>query len=116
MILNHSGLPADRSAEGLAGWREALRTLAGARNAALKISGLGQAGQPWSADANRGVVLDAIDIFGPDRVMFASNFPVDSLVGSFHTIFTGFLDITVGFSQPERDAMFRGNAVRIYRI
>jgi predicted TIM-barrel fold metal-dependent hydrolase len=116
IILNHTGLPADRSDSGLAGWREALRTLAGAPNAALKISGLGQAGQAWSADANRRVVLDAIEIFGPDRVMFASNFPVDSLVGSFRTIFAGFLDITSDFSGFERDAMFRNNALRIYRI
>jgi predicted TIM-barrel fold metal-dependent hydrolase len=116
IILNHTGLPADRSDSGLAGWREALRTLAGAPNAALKISGLGQAGQAWSADANRRVVLDAIEIFGPDRVMFASNFPVDSLVGSFRTIFAGFLDITSDFSAFEREAMFRNNALRIYRI
>lgn len=116
MILNHTGLPSDRSQEGLAGWRDALKTLAGAPNTALKISGLGQAGRPWSAADNRGVVLDAIDIFGPDRVMFASNFPVDSLVGGFATIFTGFLEITAGFSAAERDGMFHANAARIYRI
>jgi predicted TIM-barrel fold metal-dependent hydrolase len=116
IILNHTGLPADRSPEGIAGWRAAMRTLAGAPNAALKISGLGQAGKPWSADDNRRIVLDAIDIFGPHRVMFASNFPVDSLVGSFGTIFSGFNDITSGFPQTERDAMFRDNAKRIYRF
>ena len=93
-----------------------MRTLAGAANVALKISGLGQAGRPWSADDNRAVVLEAIDIFGADRVMFASNFPVDSLVGSFETIFTGFLDITSGFTEDERAAMFRSNAQRFYRI
>ena len=78
-----------------------MRELAGATNVALKISGLGQAGQPWSADANRRVVLDAIDIFGPERVMFASNFPVDSLVGSFETIFLGFVAITSAFSAAD---------------
>jgi predicted TIM-barrel fold metal-dependent hydrolase len=83
---------------------------------ALKISGLGQPGMPWSVEANRGVVLDAIQIFGPDRVMFASNFPVDSLVASFGTIFAGFFEITEGFSAAERDAMFRGNAARLYRV
>jgi len=116
IILNHTGLPSDRSDDGLRRWREAMTMLAGATNVALKISGLGQASRPWSADDNRGVVLDAIEIFGPDRVMFASNFPVDSLVGSFGTIFSGFLEITSGFSLAERDAMFRGNAARIYRI
>lgn len=116
LILNHTGLPADRSPEGLAGWREAMLMLAGAPNAAVKISGLGQVGQAWSADANREIVLAVIDSFGVERVMFASNFPVDSLVGSFQTIFSGFLQITAGFSDAERVAMFRGNAEQFYRI
>ena len=116
MILNHTGLPADRSPEGLDGWRAAMKTLAGAPNVAVKISGLGQAGKPWSADDNRAIVLDTIDIFGTDRAMFASNFPVDSLVGSFETIFSGFDDITSGFAETERAKLFRDNARRIYRI
>ena len=48
--------------------------------------------------------------------MFASNFPVDSLVASFETIFDGFAEITSGFSEDERAAMFRDNARRIYRM
>jgi predicted TIM-barrel fold metal-dependent hydrolase len=116
LILNHTGLPSDRSPEGLRGWRDALQTLAGAANAALKISGLGQAGRPWSAEDNRRVVIEAIETFGTDRVMFASNFPVDSLVGTFETILSGFLDITSGFTDDERAAMFRANAERIYRF
>lgn len=116
LILNHTGLPADRSEAGLAGWRKAMTMLSGAPNAVVKISGLGIRGRPWSATDNRDIVLATIDIFGPDRVMFASNFPVDSLVGRFETIFAGFLDITSGFSRDERNAMFHGNAVRHYRI
>jgi predicted TIM-barrel fold metal-dependent hydrolase len=116
IILNHTGLPADRSAEGLDGWRAAMRALAGAPNIAVKISGLGQAGQPWSAEANRAIVLDTIDIFGTERTMFASNFPVDSLVGDFSTIFNGFDAITADLSASERAALFRDNASRFYRI
>lgn len=116
IILNHTGLPADRSKSGLDGWRSAMRLLAGAPNVAVKISGLGEAGKPWSIDANRAIVLDTVEIFGPERCMFASNFPVDSLVASFDTIFSGFLEITSGCSADERDRMFRENAVRIYHI
>lgn len=116
IILNHTGLPSDRSSEGLRGWREALKTLAGASNANIKISGIGLAGRPWTVEDNRSVVLDAIEIFGPDRVMFASNFPVDSLVAGFETIFGGFDTITSGFSEDERAGFFRENARRIYRI
>lgn len=116
IILNHTGLPADRSPEGLEGWRVAMRLLAGSPNVAVKISGIGQAGKPWSVEDNRAIVLDTIDIFGPERCMFASNFPVDSLVASFSAIFSGFAEITSGFPPEERDALFSGNATRIYRI
>lgn len=116
LILNHTGLPSDRSDEGIAGWKAAMRLLAGAPNVAVKISGLGQAGKPWSMEANRSIVLETIEIFGTGRAMFASNFPVDSLVGSFSTIFGGFDAITSGFSEAERAALFRDNARRIYRI
>lgn len=116
LILNHTGLPSDRSAEALARWRAALTMLAGAPNANIKISGIGIPGRPWTVAENRSIVLDAIDVFGPARVMFASNFPVDSLVGSFETIFAGFDEITANFSQAERKAMFCENARRIYRF
>ena len=51
-----------------------------------------------------------------DRCMFASNFPVDSLVASFDTIFDGFLAITAGFAEEERRRLFHDNAVRFYRL
>ncbi|KUF11833.1 amidohydrolase family protein [Pseudoponticoccus marisrubri] len=116
IILNHAGLPADRSAEGLAQWDAALRRLAGAPNVALKISGLGVPGQPWRIEDNRAIVLAAIDAFTPQRVMFASNFPVDSLVAGFDTIIDGFDRITRGFAEAARAAMFRDTARRIYRM
>lgn len=116
IILNHTGLPADRSEAGLAGWREAMRLLATNSNAVVKISGLGVPGRAWTVDDNRGIVLDTIEIFGTERVMFASNFPVDSLVASYDTIFDGFDAITRDFSSADRDALFWANAARIYQI
>lgn len=116
LILNHTGLPSDRSAAALAAWRRALATLAACPNAMIKISGLGQPGQAWSVAANREVVLAAIDAFGVERAMFASNFPVDSLCATFDTIFSGFRTITAGFSASEQRALFHDNAVRIYSM
>jgi predicted TIM-barrel fold metal-dependent hydrolase len=116
IVLNHTGLPADRSAEGLAAWRRAMATLAPCPNVVMKISGIGVPGQRWTAAANRDIVLATIELFGPRRCMFASNFPVDSLCGSFADIYGGFDEITRGFSGDERRALFRDNALRIYRI
>ena len=116
IVLNHTGLPADRSADGLAGWRKAMQTLAGGLNVAVKISGLGQPGQPWTVEANGPIVRDAISIFGVQRCMFASNFPVDSLCAEFHTIFSGFRSIVSDLPQSDQRSLFSENAIRIYRL
>ncbi len=116
LVLNHTGLPADRSAQGIAGWQRALRLLAGCPNAAIKISGLGEPEARWSAERNREIVLTAIEIFGVQRAMFASNFPVDGLCGSFAAIFSGFRAIVKDFSASEQRALFHDNAIRIYAM
>jgi predicted TIM-barrel fold metal-dependent hydrolase len=116
IIINHTALPADRSAEGLAGWRKALEIVAVQPNVSLKISGIGLRGERWSAEKNAPIVRDAIRIFGADRCMFASNFPVDGLVGSFDTIFSGFKAIVAELPEAQQRALFHDNAVRIYRL
>ncbi len=116
IVLLHTGLPADRSAEGIAAWRAAMLSLAQCPNVAVKISGLGVPGAPWTAAGNRDIVLTTIDCFGIDRCMFASNFPVDSVCGDLDTIFAGYKTMTDAFSADERRKMFHDNAIRIYRI
>jgi predicted TIM-barrel fold metal-dependent hydrolase len=116
IIVNHTALPADRSAEGLVGWRAALETVATLPNVALKISGIGLRGERWSVEKNAPVVRDAIRIFGAARCMFASNFPVDGLVGSFDTIYSGFKAIVAELPVDQQRALFHDNAVRIYRL
>lgn len=116
IVINHTGLPADRSPEALAAWRAALEQVAARDNVAIKISGIGRPGLPWRIEANAPVIRDAIAIFGTDRAMFASNFPVDGLVGDFDTIFSGFLAATAERPDGDRDKLFHDNAVRIYRL
>lgn len=116
IVLNHTGLPADRSDAGLAAWRAGMAEFAARPNARVKISGLGQPGRPWTVEANRPVVLAAIDLFGVDRCMFASNFPVDGLCAGFDTIFDGFKAIVAHLPAADRRKLFRDNALREYRI
>jgi predicted TIM-barrel fold metal-dependent hydrolase len=83
-------------------------------NVCVKISGIGVPGQAWTAQANADIVRHLIDVFGVHRCMFASNFPVDSLCGSFAQIFEGFGQIVADLSDDEQDALFRTNALRVY--
>ncbi|MEA3101600.1 MAG: hypothetical protein QOF74_5840 [Caballeronia mineralivorans] len=116
IIVNHTGLPADRSVEGLQAWRAALATLAACANVRLKISGLGERGLPWSIERNGQVVRDAIEVFDVERCMFASNFPVDSVVVKLNTLFNGFKAMVADRTPHERLALFHDNAVALYGL
>ncbi|HSH91594.1 MAG TPA: amidohydrolase family protein [Ramlibacter sp.] len=116
IVINQAGMPSDRSDEGLLAWRAALAEVAAQPNVAIKISGIGEAGGRWRLDANRRVVLEVIDVFGVERCMFGSNFPVDRLCASFQDVFDGFAACVADFSEDERMQLFVENARRIYRI
>ena len=116
IILNHTGLPADRSDAGIGGWKRAMSEFARCPNVAVKISGIGQPGKRWTAEANRDIVRFVIDAFGVQRCMFASNFPVDSLCATFREIFDGFRAIVADASPSDQRALFADNAARLYAI
>ena len=115
IILNHAGLPSDRTSEGLSGWHQAMARFAAEPNVRVKISGLGQQDRPWSVSENRWIVEEIIAIFGPDRAMFASNFPVDSLCGSFDTIYSGLKQIAARNSHAHQEFLFCKTAREVYR-
>jgi predicted TIM-barrel fold metal-dependent hydrolase len=115
VILNHAGLPSDRSTEGLASWHAAMASFACQPNVRVKISGLGQRGKPWRAEDNRWIVEEIIAMFGAERAMFASNFPVDSLCGSFDTIYSGFKDIAARYPIEDQEKLFCGTARSVYK-
>ena len=116
IVLNHAGLPADRSPEGLAGWRAAMAEFATLPRIYVKISGIGLPGRPWRVADNREIIRFCIDTFGPERAMFASNFPVDGLCGSFDTIFSGFLAVVRNEPESVREFLFQRTAERVYGL
>ncbi len=116
IALNHTGYPWDRSAEGLAAWRKSMTALARSPNVHVKVSELGLPDQPWTVEGNRGVVLDAISIFGIERCMFGSNYPVAGLFAPYATILRGVFDILKDRPRAELEAFFFGNAKRFYHI
>ena len=115
IILNHTGLPSDRSPMGLNRWRSAIQEFAFQPNTAIKISGIGVAGNEWNPQENNRIITDAIAAFGAERCMFASNFPVDGLCDSFDTIFQNFKKIASDFSIKDQSALFHDNALKYYR-
>jgi predicted TIM-barrel fold metal-dependent hydrolase len=117
LVVNHAGMFVDRnSVAGYRAWRDGMRLLAACPNVAVKISGLAMFDHHWSVESLRPYVLETIDTFGVERAMFASNFPVDRLFGSYTDLWRAYAAIVGDASEAEKDALFRRNAQRYYRI
>jgi predicted TIM-barrel fold metal-dependent hydrolase len=113
VIVNHTGMAVRGEWEA---WRAGMKALAALSNVATKLSGMGFTHRPWTPAQIQPYILEAIDLFGADRAMFASDFPTDKLFGSFAGHLDAYAAITAGFSQDERRALFAGNANRLYRL
>jgi L-fuconolactonase len=118
----------DRAAA-LAEWRASLILLAQCPNTVMKLGGLGAglAGESWAVAAGcsatshvaatvRPFVTEAIELFGPERCMFESNFPVDRASYSYRTLWNAFKVLTRSWSSTERAALFHGTAARVYSL
>ncbi|OJT94958.1 MAG: amidohydrolase [Alphaproteobacteria bacterium 65-7] len=116
VILNHLGMPILTDNDGEDVWLAGLKKLAALPQVCIKLSGVGFIHRRWNDDNIRGFILRAIDLFGVERCLFASDFPTDKLFGSFDAHLSAYHRIVAGFSDDERRALFGRNAVRFYRL
>ncbi|WP_250517242.1 amidohydrolase family protein [Caballeronia sp. INDeC2] len=116
VVLNHLGLPLDRSDTGLAVWRRGMKALADCPNVHLKVSELGLKGGVWDSASNRRVVREAVDLFGYERSMFASNLPVGSLSASFAQMIADVTGALPDADETQLRALFAGTCRRVYRV
>jgi L-fuconolactonase len=116
VVVEHTGWPRSDSDEERALWRAGIAALAGLGDRVVcKLSGLAMPLGTMSADAFRPWIEPAIEAFGVDRCMFASNFPVDGMHGTFDDLYAVFAELTAGLDDDSRDKLFAANAERVYR-
>jgi predicted TIM-barrel fold metal-dependent hydrolase len=115
IVLEHAGMLEDRSEEGWKAWRTGMRLLAGNPNVYTKISGLGTFLHRWDRDAIRPVILETVEIFGADRCMFGSNFPIEKIWTDYTTLFDTAVSILDELNVAEKAAVLGDTATRIYR-
>jgi predicted TIM-barrel fold metal-dependent hydrolase len=116
IVLNHHGLAWDRSEEGLKRWRDAMAVLARQPNVHVKLSEFGLRDRPWSWEDNAYIVRETLAIFGWQRCMFASNFPVAGLRIGFPALVQGVLRMLGGLEPAQQRAVMCDNALAFYRI
>ncbi|MEM1050771.1 MAG: amidohydrolase family protein [Pseudomonadota bacterium] len=116
VALCHAGSPCDFNPDALSEWYAGLQHLAQIPGMICKLSGFGMFKHDWDMEHIRPLILNAIDVFGPERIAFGSNFPVDKLYASYDRTMRAYLEVVQEFTHSEIDAMFSGNADQFYRI
>jgi predicted TIM-barrel fold metal-dependent hydrolase len=134
MVLDHVGGPLgfgpyEDHKESFAHWKKGMTELARHPNVNVKLGGLGMplglfdffkqpspVGSDTLARAYRPWIETTIELFGAERCMFESNFPVDKITGGFGVLFNAFKRIAAGCSAAEKTALFSGTATRVYRL
>ena len=115
-VLQHAGMLEDKSTEGRASWQDGMKRLAGQPNIVSKLSGLGTFIQRNDPSHTADVIQETVAIFGPDRCLFGSNFPIEKLWTSYASLVDAHRSALAGYGTPEQQAMLQGNAIRIYRL
>ncbi|MGV6847367.1 MAG: amidohydrolase family protein [Marinibacterium sp.] len=113
VALCHAGSPHDRSAAGLRDWARDLRHLSGLSQVTCKLSGLGMFDPDWTPEGIRPIVETCLDQFGPDRLMFGSNFPVDRLTSDYTTLAGAYRALV---PDAAGQAVFHDTAARFYDL
>ena len=116
IALTHAGLPIDRSAEGLALWRRGLTEMAARPNVFVKLSGLAMVDPGWTADSVAESIRVVVDLFGPERCMLGSNFPVDRLRAKPDCLLRACIAAIEWLGASEREAVLGRTAAGFYRI
>jgi predicted TIM-barrel fold metal-dependent hydrolase len=116
LCIDHAYFPHSRGRDYFDRWREAVFTVAEAPNTVIKISGLGQCDHAWTVESLRPWVLACIDAFGTDRAFFGTNWPVDRLSSSYGDLLAAFAELISEFTRAEQEALFSGNARRVFRL
>ena len=116
VALCHCGSPWDQTETGLRAWRAGLERLARLPDVYCKISGLSMFNHDWKLEDLRPIIETCIELFGPARCMFGSNFPVDKLHRTWDEIWSAYEAIAEQYSAEEQDQLFRATAAYFYRL
>ena len=115
-VLQHAGMLEDLSPAGRAEWRAGMERLAARPNVFSKLSAFGTFIHRNDPTHVAGILRDTVAIFGADRCLFGSNFPIEKLWTSYGALLDAFRDAAAGLDAAARAAIFEKTAVRIYRL
>ncbi|MFJ3385708.1 MULTISPECIES: amidohydrolase family protein [unclassified Curtobacterium] len=117
-VLDHAGKPAIAHEPDDAvrtAWRARMQDLAARPNVCCKVSGLlTEAGPHWQHRPVAHYAREAVELFGPERSMYGSDWPVSTLAADYGTVLATMQDGLADLGDDERDAVFHRTAARVY--
>jgi predicted TIM-barrel fold metal-dependent hydrolase len=116
LVLQHAGMAEDLSAEGMALWRRGMGLLARRPNVVAKLSGLGTFLHRLDPSHVRQIVGETVRLFGPERCLFGSNFPIEKLWTDYAALLVAHRDAVAPFGEGAMRAIFDNTARRVYRL
>ncbi|WP_181706490.1 amidohydrolase family protein [Chthonobacter rhizosphaerae] len=115
-VLQHAGMLEDLSEAGRAAWRGGMALLAARPNVAAKLSAFGTFVHRVDPDLVAFITRETVALFGPDRCLFGTNFPIERLWTDAGTLLRAHQDATAHLPEEARAMIFAGTATRLYRL
>jgi predicted TIM-barrel fold metal-dependent hydrolase len=115
-ILQHAGMLADPSREGILRWREGMQILADQPNIYCKLSGLGTFIQRNDFTHIADVIETTVAIFGASRCMFGSNFPIEKIWTKYTSLVSAYRAALGTYSLNDQKLMLHDNAIKVYKL
>jgi predicted TIM-barrel fold metal-dependent hydrolase len=115
-VLQHAGMLEDTSGAGRAAWRAAMARLAAQPNVVSKLSGFGTFNHHNDPHHIAWLMRETLAIFGPDRCLWGSNFPIEKLWTDYAALIAAFRAGAEGLGDAARAAIFETTARRVYRL
>jgi len=113
-VLDHCAKPHLKTGD-IAVWRRDIAELAARQNIVCKLSGLvTEAGPDWQLGDLRPAVDHVLKCFGPQRLLWGSDWPVLNLAGDYEQWLKASETLLADLSADDKAAIFGGNAARIY--
>ena len=115
-VLEHAGMLEDMSPAGWQLWRDGMAALAQCRNVNVKLSGLGTFVHACRDDVIGPIVKETVALFGADRCLFGSNFPIEKLWTDYGTLYRTFRNAIADIDEAGQAAIMHDTAAWLYRI
>lgn len=115
-VLEHAGMLEDTSPAGWQGWREGMMALAECRNVNVKLSGLGTFTRDYRLESVAPIITETVRMFGADRCLYGSNFPIEKLWTNYETLYRTFRLAIDPLSDDEKLCILHKTASRLYKV